>query len=197
MKEGELGAPERDDHGQHRDRASREHEPGHREVVLRHALLDEVADHDEQDQVERLERGELPPAHDPRQEEDEEEREECAEDDVHLSSGPDDRVAVEGEQQLVAVVELDVLGARADGGRVDLEVEVEPVLVASGDAAELERDATVPARFSDRAPARRCSSVMSSSQSGVEHERRVLDLLDRLDDETRLEEDPAAQLRRS
>ncbi len=32
---------------------------------------------------------------------------------------------------------------------------------------------------------------------GVEHERRVLELLDRLDDETRLEEDPAAQLRRS
>ncbi len=113
-QEGELEAPVGDDHGQHRDRPSREHEPGHREVVLRHALLDEVADHDEQDQVEGLERGELPPAHDPRQEKDEEEREEGAEDDVHLSSGPDDCVAVEGEQQLVAVVELDVLRARAD-----------------------------------------------------------------------------------
>ena len=31
-------------------------------VALRHALLDEVADDHEQDQVERLERGELPPA---------------------------------------------------------------------------------------------------------------------------------------
>ncbi len=82
-QERNLEAPVGDDHGEHGDRAAREHEAGHREVVLGHALLDEIADHDEQDQVERLERGELPPPDDPRHEEDEEEREGCAEDDVH------------------------------------------------------------------------------------------------------------------
>ena len=71
------------DHGEDGDRAAREHEAGHREVVLGDALLHEIADHDEKDQVEGLQRGELPPADDPRHEEDEEEREGCAKDDVH------------------------------------------------------------------------------------------------------------------
>ena len=150
-RNGQLEAPVGDDHGEHGDRAAREHEPGHREVVLRHALLDEVADHDEEDQVERLERGELAPADDPRHEEDEEEREGCSEDDVHGSVlRPDDCVAVEGEQQAVAVVEVDVLGARSERGGIDLEVQVEAVLVPRGDAAELERDTAVSARLSHR-----------------------------------------------
>src|SRR3712207_7241227 len=43
----------RDRDGQHRDRPADEEHPRHREVVLRDSLLDEVADHDEHDQVER------------------------------------------------------------------------------------------------------------------------------------------------
>ena len=57
--------------------------PRDREVVLRHALLDEVADHHEQDQVERLQRGELAPADHPRQQVDEEEGDGCADDEIH------------------------------------------------------------------------------------------------------------------
>ena len=82
-RSGNLEAPVGDDHGENGDRAARKHEAGDREVVLGHALLDEIPDHHEQDQVERLQRSELPPADDPRHEEDEEEREGCAEDDVH------------------------------------------------------------------------------------------------------------------
>ena len=53
------------------------------EIVLRHALLEQVADDDEEQQVERLERAQLAPADQPRQQEDEDEREEGADDDVH------------------------------------------------------------------------------------------------------------------
>ncbi len=70
------------------------------------------------------------------------------------------------------------------------------MLVAGRNTAELERDTAVPARFSER---RRLDGVQGDvfEPVGVEHDRRVFELLDRLDGEARLEEDPAAQLRRS
>ena len=55
----------------------------HRVVLLGHALLDEVADHHQEDQVERLHRRQLAPPDDPRQQIDEEERDGCADDEVH------------------------------------------------------------------------------------------------------------------
>ena len=80
---GEAKARPREEHRHQGHRADREDRARHREVVLRHALLDEVADHDQQDHVERLERRELAPSHDPRHEPDEGEEDDCAEDDVH------------------------------------------------------------------------------------------------------------------
>ena len=56
---------------------------GQRVVALRDALLDEVADDDEQDDVEGLGRAQLPPSHDAREQVDEREDDECAEDEVH------------------------------------------------------------------------------------------------------------------
>src|SRR5580765_1390920 len=73
----------RDGHLQERDRARGEDETGHRVVALRHALLHEVTEHDQHDQVERLERRQLAAADDPRQEEDERESEGRSDDDVH------------------------------------------------------------------------------------------------------------------
>jgi hypothetical protein len=80
-----LKAPRqiREEDGQDRDRPDCEHEAGDGEVVLRHALLDEIPDRHEQDQVEGLQRVQLPPADDARQQEDEDEGEGCANDDVH------------------------------------------------------------------------------------------------------------------
>src|SRR5439155_19845043 len=51
--------------------------------ALRDPVLDEVADHDEQDHVGRLHRRELAPAHHTHQEENEDVRDECSENDVH------------------------------------------------------------------------------------------------------------------
>ena len=56
---------------------------GERVVVLRQALLHGVAEHDEQDQVERLERRELAAPDDAHQHVEDEEDEDAAEDDVH------------------------------------------------------------------------------------------------------------------
>jgi hypothetical protein len=52
---------------QHRDRAAGEHQADDGVVALRHALLDQVAEHDEQDHVERLERRQLATPHDARE----------------------------------------------------------------------------------------------------------------------------------
>ena len=60
-----------------------EDEAGHGEIALRDALLDEVADHDQEHQVERLERAQLAPTDEPCQDEDEEERDYCSNDNVH------------------------------------------------------------------------------------------------------------------
>ena len=70
--EDEVG----DSHRQDRERASGEDEAGERVVALGHALLDQVAEHDQEDEVERLQRGELAAADHARDDEDEEEREE-------------------------------------------------------------------------------------------------------------------------
>ena len=69
---------------------------GDREVVLRDALLDEVADHDEQDQVERLAASDSSrrPDH-ARQEEDEDEPDDGADDEVHLRVDRDRAVDVQ------------------------------------------------------------------------------------------------------
>jgi hypothetical protein len=56
---------------------------GQRVVVLGEALLDRVARHDEQDDVERGQRGELAPSDHARDREDEEVEEDGAEDEIH------------------------------------------------------------------------------------------------------------------
>ena len=66
-----------------RDRARGEHQAGERVVALRHALLDQIAEHDQEDQVERLERRELAPPHHPRDEEQEAVHQCCANHDIH------------------------------------------------------------------------------------------------------------------
>src|SRR6188508_1227909 len=69
----ELERAVRDRHRHQRDRAASEHQPRDGEVVLRDSLLDEVADHHEQEQVERLHRRQLAPADDAREQEHERE----------------------------------------------------------------------------------------------------------------------------
>src|SRR5690242_13303252 len=73
----------REDDSQDRDRSDGERHSRHGEVVLRHALLHEIADRHEQDQVERLERVQLTPSDDAGQQQDEEKRDGCSNDDVH------------------------------------------------------------------------------------------------------------------
>src|SRR5262249_4348332 len=65
------------------DRPDGDGRPGYGVVVLRQALLDGVAEDDQQDQVERLERGELPPPDHPRQQVDEPEERDSPDGDVH------------------------------------------------------------------------------------------------------------------
>ena len=77
--EGAVG----EEHGHHRHRPTGEHRAGHREVVLGHSLLDQVAEHDEQDQVEGLQGRELPAPDRAGHEPDEDEEDDCADDDVH------------------------------------------------------------------------------------------------------------------
>ena len=69
------------------------------------------------------------------------------------------------EKELLTVVELDVLRARSERCGIDLEVEVEAVVVADRDAAELERDAA-SLLASPIGAGSTVFSVMSSSQSG-------------------------------
>src|SRR5215207_3689911 len=64
--------------------------------------------------------------------------------------GPDGDRAVDCGEQLVAVIELHVLRAVPDVGRVHLELEEENVLLPGRDAAELEGEAAVAARLADR-----------------------------------------------
>src|SRR5205807_1592344 len=73
----------REEHRHHPDRGAREDEARDGEVVLHHALLHEVAHHDQHDQVEGLEGGELATPDDPGEQEDEEKRRAGAENDVH------------------------------------------------------------------------------------------------------------------
>src|SRR6266511_89895 len=108
------------------DGSDREHQARDGEVVLGDTLLNEVADRDEQDEIERLERVELAPSDDPRQEKDEQERNGCSEDDVH-SSGEDGDRPVDGGQERFAVVERDVLRAAPDVRRIHLLLEKEDV----------------------------------------------------------------------
>src|SRR6185503_16587860 len=65
------------------ERADREDEPRERHVALGHPLLDEVADHDDEDQVERLEGGQLTATGDAEQDVDEDEGGGGPKDDVH------------------------------------------------------------------------------------------------------------------
>ena len=65
------------------DRPDREKRAGERVIVLRQALLHRVAEHDQQDQVERLERRQLSPADHPHQHVEKDEDEDAAENDVH------------------------------------------------------------------------------------------------------------------
>src|SRR5581483_6364740 len=101
-------AEERDEHLQHHERPDDDHGAGHRVIVLGQTLLDRVPDHDQQDQVERLERRELALADDPRQQEDEAEQEGGSKDEIHRL-GEDRHAAVDGGDQLLAVVEAHVL----------------------------------------------------------------------------------------
>src|SRR5205823_11297288 len=125
-------------------RADGEYEARHGVVALRHTLLDQVAHDDEEDQVDRLERAELLPAGDARQEDDERKGERCAEDDVH-GLGEDGQLAVDAEDRLAVVRELGDLAAAADRGRVHLVLDVERVDVAGRDVPELEDEAAVAA----------------------------------------------------
>ena len=77
--------PIHDEDLEHRDRADSEERTGERVVVLRETLLDRVAEDDDQDQVERLERRQLAAADDPRQHEQEAEDDDRAKDDVHAT----------------------------------------------------------------------------------------------------------------
>ena len=69
------------------------------------------------------------------------------------------------------------------------------MLVSGGNSAERERDTAISARLAHR---RRLDGVQRDVLEPVriEHERRVPNLLDRLDAKACLEEDPAANLRR-
>jgi hypothetical protein len=60
---------------------------GERVVALRDPLLDQIADHDDQDQVERLHGAELAPADGARDEQDEEEDGDGAQDEIHGPRG--------------------------------------------------------------------------------------------------------------
>ena len=68
---------------QHGERGEHRRRAGQRVVALRDALLDEVADHHEQDQVERLHRAQLAPPDRARDHEDEHEDERGAQDEIH------------------------------------------------------------------------------------------------------------------
>jgi hypothetical protein len=60
-----------------------EQDPPERHVALGDSLLEQVADDDEQDDVEGFEGAELATSHDARHDDDEHVRPECADDDVH------------------------------------------------------------------------------------------------------------------
>src|SRR5213596_1259634 len=110
-------------HGEQRERDDDRRRAGQRVVALGDALLHEVADDDEQDEVEGLHRAQLAPADHAREQQDEEEDVGRAEDEVHNrrlgqgGQGPRDVC----DRQL-GVVELDVEGVAAHVGRVDLEL---------------------------------------------------------------------------
>jgi hypothetical protein len=69
--------------GQQAEHPDREDKPGEGEIVLCHALLEQISHDDQEQQVERLERAQLATSDQPGQQEDEDEREEGADDDVH------------------------------------------------------------------------------------------------------------------
>jgi len=77
-----VEAEERREHLEERKRPDHQDGSRHRVVVLREALLDRVAEDDQEDEVERLERPELAAPDDPRQRVDEEEQEDRAEDEI-------------------------------------------------------------------------------------------------------------------
>src|SRR5690606_32820957 len=71
-----------------RDRGHREHGPSERHVLLGDALLDDVADDDEQDHLEGRHVREGPSAQAPGEGQEEEERDAGPQDDLHLVSPP-------------------------------------------------------------------------------------------------------------
>src|SRR4051812_40926320 len=78
-----------------------------------------------------------------------------------------------------------------DVRRVHLELQEEQVVVAGRDVPEIERKPPVAARLADRA---RLDGVEGHplEPAGIEHERRVANLANRLDVKARLEDQAAA-----
>ena len=175
--------------------AADEQRAGDREVVLRHALLDEVADHHEHDQVEGLERARARAG-----------RSRASADRRRGRRRLRGRRDPSGKDRHRAV---DVRGAAcrrraarrpAAAGRrrrVDLEVDEEDVLRRPRGCGR-GRSASLPSRLaSPTGDGSIVLSVMPSTQPGVEHERRVLDLALGADREARHEEEAAAEARRA
>src|SRR5215218_2833574 len=92
-----------------------------------------------------------------------------------------------GQDPLVPVLELRGLLVAADGGRVDLVLDVEDVLLARGYVAELEREAAVAAGLSERARLDRVHG-QALEPASAQHEGRVLQVTASRDGEARLEE---------
>ena len=126
-------------------------QPRDRVVALRHALLDEVAEHDQHDQVERLQRGELTAVRRSRVRKKMKAKAKAARRTMSMIRARSVRCAGERGDGLLAVVELDLQRPRADRGRVDLVVHVEDVLRARRQVAELEGELAVAAGLVDRA----------------------------------------------
>ncbi len=167
-----------------------DHRAGHRIVALREPLLEGVADDDQQDEVERLEGRQLPPSHQPHEQEDEDVQDDCADRDIH--AGKDRHVTLGGEQERLAVEEARLLRARAEGRGVDLHLQVEGVGLALTDVAEVEGQQAVLARFAE------CGRLHGVQRDpleplGREDDDGVLDLLAREDAQPRLEDEPAAE----
>src|SRR5205823_3060005 len=76
-------------HRQQGDRRDDDQRSRYRRVALRDALLHQIAQDDEEDDVERLERAEFAPSSDPRYQEDEEEDDGGADDQIHVNSRKD------------------------------------------------------------------------------------------------------------
>src|SRR5262249_39952417 len=100
---------------------------------------------------------------------------------------------MEEEDLPVAGVELDVLRTAPGEGRcVQLELHIEHERLALRDVPEPEREPPVPARLADRARLDRVDRH-AFRPAGIEHERRLLQLLARVDVEARAPEQAATE----